>query len=462
MTEVITEKHPKITKALWEKQVPSEVKEIIAKLESMEAEAYLVGGAVRDLFFGRTPKDYDIATNASENTIERLFPSGKWVGKAFGVYLYNDIEIARFRSDGQYSDSRHPDSVKFVTNIADDLRRRDFTINAIAINSKELVYTATALQNIENGRLNFVGNTEDRIEEDPLRLLRGLRFISQLGVKRCYFTNKQTIDKLKSVSVERIREEFNKLLLGEFVKKAMLESQFALFEEWLGLPEATWLGCVSQGQPTKYHKYTVWNHTMYAVEYADGLVQKLIAFYHDLGKPKSVTYDTTGTPHFYGDKNTPTHAEISAEIADKSMRYLKYSNEMRERVVAAVRNHSKTCFCSPTKRSLRRLRNKLGEQTFKDVMEFAFVDFMATGKYSLKQVVASKTKTDRLLEQIDGDPVDTIDLALDGNDIMSILDIEPGPEVGKVKAYLMGVVIDKPEKNTKEELTRLVEEERKD
>jgi tRNA nucleotidyltransferase (CCA-adding enzyme) len=439
-------------------KVPYQVLSTIHKIEQNKFKAYLVGGAVRDLLLKREPKDYDIATNAPLEVLQSLFENCKVVGASFGVVLVNidgmDIQIARFRSDGQYTDYRHPDTVYFTSDIMEDLKRRDFTINSFAWNPNKFKSIPGALDDLKAKVIRTVGNPEDRFNEDPLRMMRAIRFAVQLDM---FITNgtfdaiRHKADLLENISAERIQEELNKILLSDdpFDGIWLLHKSFLIKHI---LPELIQCFGVEQN---KWHNADVYTHILKVVQNVPkDLTMRLTALLHDIGKPCVREVDEEGHVHFY------EHDEVSAEIAQEILTRLRYSNDIIDEVVYLVRYHMELMnYPMMTNKGCRKLLNRHGVNRFKKLIEFRKADLIGSGTRNedeVEQLIQSYR--DKLEEVLQEKPALRLtDLAIDGTDIMQICGLKPGPEVGFHKERLMELVLECPELNTKEKLMWLLQ-----
>jgi tRNA nucleotidyltransferase (CCA-adding enzyme) len=438
-------------------KVPHQVIYVIRRLEQFGWEGYLVGGAVRDLLLNREAHDWDIATNCPLSEIESLFYNVKIVGASFGVALVKicdmDIQIARFRTDGIYEDNRHPESVNFVDDIMEDLQRRDLTINAMAWNPKEFVYVDRALEDLRKKVIRMVGNPKDRFQEDGLRLLRAIRLSCQLGFNIEYYTIVAIYDSaslITSISFERIQEELNKILLSDNAGFGILDLYDVQLLQHI-IPEL--INCYDCWQ-NNYHNYDVFRHITHVIDFIpNDLSMRLTALFHDIGKPLCKTTEENGHVHFYG------HDEVSANMAKEIMTRLKYDNQMIDEVIYLVRYHMELMNAPfNSNKAIRKLLNRHGESRLRKLIEFRRADLLGSGtrdnedvenlireyKYRLEEVLKEKPATK------------FEDLAIDGNDIMEITGLKPGPEVGWHKERLMELVLEDPWLNTRERLIGLL------
>jgi len=305
---------------------PDNVSFIINKLNTHGFEAFIVGGCVRDSILGRTPNDWDITTNALPQHIKSIFEKTYDTGIRHGTVSVavdgENIEVTTYRIDGGYSDHRRPDSVKFTSNLKEDLARRDFTINAIAYHPEEgLVDYFEGLKDLESGVIRAVGDAEQRFHEDALRMLRTIRFSAQLGfnIERATFDAiARSAGLIKNISSERIRDEINKILISQNPMYFDYLYETGLLHHII--PELT--VCYQTRQNNPYHVYNVAGHIMHTVNSVKNTsILRWTMLLHDIGKPSQMTTDDKGIDHFYG------HQEVSAELADVILNRLRFDKD---------------------------------------------------------------------------------------------------------------------------------------
>lgn len=431
-------------------EISDGAKYALGKLHSAGYEAYIVGGSIRDMIIGLPVHDYDITTNATPDKTKEVF-SGELIietgikhGTVTLVYDGENIEITTYRIDGDYKDNRHPDSVKFTSLLTEDLRRRDFTMNAIAYDGKSiLVDPFSGKKDIENKIIRAIGNPAERFGEDALRILRGIRFSSVLGFEieretRTAMT--ECLDLLDNIARERIAVEINKFLCGKNVKDAILENY-----EILGkiIPEVIKMHGFKQN--TKYHIYDVLTHTAYVVQGVRPVTyMRLAAFFHDTGKVYSYTEDENGTGHFYG------HPKESEKIARDYLNEYRYDNFTKNKVIALVKEHDNQI--QEDEVSVKRKLNKFGKEFFTELVELQIADNGAQNPEYL-----SRKHYEKLLEvseKIAKESCFTLkSLNVNGSDIIK-LGIPVGKEVGIILSRLLSDVIDGKISNEKEELEK--------
>ena len=422
----------------------------LARLEAHGFEAYAVGGCVRDSLLGRTPNDWDVTTSALPDETAACFADCRVIetGMKHGtvaVLLENElIEITTYRLDGEYADNRHPVKVTFSKTLADDLSRRDFTVNAMAYHPKRgLVDLFGGIQDLKDRMIRCVGDPTTRFEEDGLRILRALRFASVLGFSIDPETAKAIHacrELLCNIAAERIREEFNKLICGRGAVSILREFSdvFAVF-----LPEIA--PCFGFPQNTKYHCYDVWEHTLHALEYTTSpdLLTRLGIFLHDVGKPHSHQMDAEGS-HFKG------HAEAGVALADKLLHRLRYDNATRELLLKLIRYHDAPLRSEP--KHVKRALLRYGERGLEAMLELHRCDRLAHAPaYSQPpRVLAEIPETLERLRAEDA-CMSLSKLTIKGSDLLAA-GYPAGRRMGEILQALLDAVIDDLLPNEREAL----------
>lgn len=428
---------------------------ILDKLHAAGHEAYVVGGCVRDSLLGKVPKDWDICTSAVPETVKVLFSDHDVIetGLKHGTITILEsgvpYEVTTFRIDGAYSDGRHPDGVEFVSDLTEDLARRDFTVNAMAYCEEiGLIDPYGGLRDLERRVISCVGNPDERFVEDGLRLLRAIRFAANYGFIIDGSTADsihRNVDLLKNVSVERITSELCKTLLGEGVLQVLLDYKDVVCAI---IPELK--QCVGFEQNNKFHQYTVYDHIAHAVANYTGedMTVKIVLLLHDIGKPFCYTEDENGG-HFYG------HAPVCAEIADRVLRRMRFDNQTIHDAVELISIHDATL--EPTKRVVRRMLNKIGPEQFARLLEVRLADINAhaegTQESRLKRVHELRALFTEVMEQRECFSIK--DLAINGKDIMA-LGVPEGREVGVLLNLCLSAVISDEIKNDHDVLVGLI------
>ena len=419
---------------------------ILERLENNGFEAYLVGGCVRDSLIGRQISDYDITTNALPDEIIKVFSdlsvitTGIKHGTVTVIADTTPFEITTYRIDGKYTDSRRPDNVSFTSELKEDLARRDFTVNAIAMDRHgNIIDPFDGCSDIKNGIIRCVGNPMERFSEDALRILRGIRFASQLGFEIEEKTSECILslsDKLNNISAERIRDEFDKLICGKNCSRIML-----LYRDVIAqfIPEIR--DCFDFAQHSRYHKFDIYTHIVKAVESApeNNVIMRRTMFFHDIGKPSMFRLDDQGEGHFKG------HAAVSAEMAKEIMKRLRYSTHDINITCELISRHSDKI---QSDKQIRRIISKTDQEFFFMLIEEKKADNMAKQPF----VLAENEVLDKLADSArriiaENSCLKLADLAVNGNDMISI-GIE-GKEIGIILNKLLGLVVDEELPNDK-------------
>ena len=436
-------------------KLPNQVSDIINRLDEYGYVAYVVGGCLRDGILGKTPHDWDICTSATPDKVIEIFsdteviPTGLQHGTVTIILDHTPYEVTTFRIDGNYSDNRRPDDVKFTTNIIDDLSRRDFTINAMAYNPKTgLIDPFGGRKDIQDGIVRCVGDAKERFGEDALRMLRAIRFAVQLNFNIDYKT-KSAIQMLRknilNISQERITSELNKMVIciGFYMQLLFHRELFALI-----IPELD--KCIDFNQNNPYHCYTVYTHIAHAVGYGmPDLIAKLALLFHDIGKPECQVFDENGVAHYYG------HAKISADIADKRMKAMRYDNDTRNKVVELISYHDAALEATP--KHIKKWLNKIGEEQFRRLLNVRSADVCAQSSQYLVNRLDKIEQVRKCLEEVLSSEqcFQLKDLAVNGKDLMAI-GIEPGKRMGDILDQLLDMVIDGEVENEKDKLLKCV------
>lgn len=429
-------------------RLPDEVLYCIDTLEQAGHSTYVVGGCVRDHLLGLTPHDYDMCTDASPEQICALFARHELVRNGekhgtIGVVLAGTLfEITTFRSEGGYSDGRHPDWVTFVSDIKEDLARRDFTVNAMAYNPNTgYIDPFGGQQDLEDKVLRAVGDAQTRFQEDALRILRGVRFAVRFGLtpeESTYTAMVGCAELMDQLARERVYAELGKLLplvsAQDLLRYAPVITQV--------IPELA--STIGFQQNSPHHAYDVYTHTAYAVEATPPeLPLRFAALLHDIGKPSTYTTDENGRGHFYD------HAKVGAEMANQVLLRLKAPTALRNQVVLLIEQHM-TPFPAD-KKILRRRLGKLGDEAVEQILSLQRADYSAKGV--VEEEDPGFHDIDALLAQIrlDGSCLTAKDLTINGSDLLS-LGVEPGPHIGECMKFLLSLVQDDILENKKDEL----------
>ncbi len=453
--------------------IPQELKNVADTLRRGGFSAYLVGGCVRDLFMEREPKDWDVTTDARPEDIQKIFPESVYENLfgTVGVKTESEdpklkiIEITTMRVEGKYTDKRHPDDVKFVKNIKEDLARRDFSINSIAfdllanpkprtLNPEPSVIDPFGGQDdIKNGTIRSVGNPHDRFKEDALRLMRAVRFGAQLGFtieEKTKKAIKELAPSLELVSHERVRDEFAKLIMTDRAHEGVKSLEELGLLKYVAPEIAEGVGV---GQ-NKHHIYTVFEHSLKALEYAvkekHPLELRLAALLHDVGKPRTKRGEGANST-FY------SHEVVGAKMAIKVLDRLRFSKDIIEKVGHLVRWHMFYYNVGEVSESgVRRFLRRVGPEHLDDLLKLRESDRIGSGvpkavPYKMRHLLF-------MIDKVKRDPLSPKALKVNGEDIIKELKIEPSPRIGHILALLLEEVIGKPELNEREDLISRMKE----
>lgn len=436
-------------------QTLKQAKSIIKKLNDNNYEAYLVGGCVRDYLLDIVPTDFDITSNASPETIEDIFdksiPTGKKYGTISVVVDEELYEVTTYRLETEYVDNRRPEALKYSASLEEDLMRRDFTVNALAMDiDGNIIDYCGGINDLENRLIKCVGDPSERFAEDNLRKLRAIRFASQKGFNIDYDTFKTIVDNpsLKGVSMERIQSEFSKMLLSEKPSRAvelLLESN--LLKQII--PEL--LPCVGFNQNNKNHCYDVFGHLCATVDNIEPRIElRLAALLHDIGKPNVYTIDEKGVGHFIG------HDKLSVDIADDILSRMGFSNKIKKHVLDLILFHMRRPVLN--EKAVRRFIYKIGIENIESIKELFKADSLASNLSILDDHLKYLDELDKILENIiDAEQALSMkDLVINGRDILERYQSKNihGKSIGIILDHLLSLVIDDPTVNNKEQLIK--------
>ncbi len=438
-------------------EIPKEIKSVIGKLKKQGYEAYVVGGCVRDFLRGVDPQDWDVTTNSQPKEIQKIFPKNFYENKFLTVTVQTgskneklkEIEITTYRSEAKYTDKRHPDEVKFAKTIEEDLARRDFTINAIALDGSKIIDPFNGQKDLKNKIIRAVGVAQDRFAEDALRMMRAVRFATTLGFVIEPKTA-QALEKnaplLKAISQERIRDEFLKIIMAdkaadgvEMLRKLeLLKYIIPELEEGYGVAQ------------NKHHIYECYEHAVLSLKYAakEGYNQdvRMAALLHDIGKPKSKRGQGSEAT-FYN------HEVIGARMANQILTRLRFSGKDIEKIVKLVRYHLFYYNVGEvTESSVRRLVRQVGPEDMEELLQVRMADRIGSGVPKAEPYKLRHLKY--VIDKVSQDPISVKMLKVTGNDVMKELDILPGPRIGQILDILLGYVLNDPKKNTKDALKK--------
>ena len=430
-------------------RLPEKVSAIIRELKNAGYDAYAVGGCVRDSVLGRTPQDWDITTSARPQQVKEVFghtiDTGIQHGTVTVMLGHEGFEVTTYRIDGEYEDARHPKNVEFTSELREDLKRRDFTINAMAYNDEAgLVDAFDGLEDIRRGVIRCVGNPEDRFTEDALRMLRAVRFAAQLGFGIEENTRKAIVKlapNLKRISAERIQAELVKLLVSPHP-----EEMLAVYDTGIAdviLPEFSRMMECQQNHP--HHRGTVGEHTVWSLQAVPPVkALRLAMLLHDVAKPLCRTEDSRGIHHFHG------HPVKGAEMSRQILRRLKFDNDTIRRVCLLVKCHDDRPY-PLTEKVVRRAILRNGEEAYPDLFEVSRADILGQSDYMKKEKLKYVDEYRRIYEEIcrKRQCLSLKDLAVTGSDLISA-GMKPGREIGDVLQKMLNDVIEDPEANRKD------------
>jgi tRNA nucleotidyltransferase (CCA-adding enzyme) len=458
---------------LHPESIPSHIVGVCRKLRDAGFEAWLVGGAVRDLLLDRDAHDFDVATSAHPPEVTQVFgkkhviPTGEKHGTVTVLVSRpkgdrEHVEVTTFRGEGAYTDGRRPDSVSFVSSLVEDLRRRDFTMNAIAYDPiDDRIEDPFGGQKDAAAKLiRAVGDPLERFREDGLRTMRAVRFASQLGFALDEATEAaipEAVDVFQKVSAERIRDELVKILSS---KKPSVGLDLMRKTGLLAVAVPELMEGVGFHQ-NRYHSYDVWGHTLAAVDstalgspVGPAWIVRLAALFHDVAKPRTAA----SKPEAPSERTFFRHEQVGAKMSDEIARRLKLSTEEREHVVNLVNNHMFWYSEEWTDGTVRRFISRVGKEVLPDLFSLREGDVHARGRGEDPGVELDELKR-RVGDQLRAEAALKIgDLAVGGGDVMRILNVKPGPIVGEVLRRLLDRVLDDAELNDRDRLSQLVPE----
>ncbi len=438
-------------------RIPKDAKSIIDKLSGAGYEAYIVGGCVRDCLLGLAPDDWDITTNALPEQVKELFRRTIDTGIEHGTVTVmigdEGYEVTTYRTDGAYSDGRHPDKVTFVPSLEEDLKRRDFTINAMAYNDSEgLVDLFGGREDIEKKLIRCVGCADERFSEDALRMMRAVRFAAKLGYgidDEALASIKKLAPTLSKVSAERITTELTKLLVSDHPE--MIETLYETGLTKVFFPELDKAYDTPQVHP--HHCYNVGRHITESVRLSkNDRIVRFAMLLHDIGKPETLTIDDKGITHFHG------HPMVGAKMGEEIMRRWKLDNDTIYRVCRLIRHHDmgKGKGCTP---ALTRKAVSVMEDDFLRLLEVMKADVLAQSDFQRQSKLENIDNYGREYERIvkEGECCSLKELAVGGRDLIDA-GITPGPVMGEILGKLLERVLEEPSLNEKETLLALAKE----
>jgi len=439
--------------------IPKDVKIILDTLKNNGYESYIVGGSIRDSQIGTSlPKDYDVTTNALPEEIIKLFdktvPTGIKHGTVTVMINGDGYEVTTYRIDGEYLDNRRPDAVTFVSNLKEDLARRDFTINALAFNQEDgLIDYFGGIEDLDNKIIRAVGEPNKRFQEDALRMLRAIRFAARLN----FCIEEKTLEAIKlnshlilNVSNERIRDELCKILVSINTTKALRLLEDTKLLEFI-LPELQ--VAVGFNQQNHHHDKDIFEHILAVVEKCPpSLNLRVAGLLHDIAKPDCFTIDKDGVGHFYG------HDKKGVIISEQILRRLRFDNQNISKIIILVKEHMNIC-AMPTNASVKRLINRVGVDLVRDLFALQRADALGSrfSQIRLEEIGRVEEITMTILES--KAPLSIKELAVNGGDLMSEFSLKPGEKIGVMLKFLLDKVLDNPQFNSKEKLLAIIYDE---
>jgi poly(A) polymerase/tRNA nucleotidyltransferase (CCA-adding enzyme) len=442
-------------------RIPKEVESTVSRLEKAGFEAFIVGGCVRDLLLGSGPEDWDVATSAKPEEIQKVFPESFYENKFLTVTVLTkskdpklkEIEITTYRKEAKYTDKRHPDEVRFAGSLEEDLARRDFTVNAMAValakTAREIRDPFDGQKDLKTRTIRSVGDPQERFTEDALRMMRAVRFAVTLDFTIEDKTS-QAIEKnahlLEAISKERIRDELMKIVMAERAAQGIELLRHLGLLKYI-VPELTeGVGC----SQNKHHIYDCYEHSLKSFDYAAknnfNKYVRLAALFHDIAKPRTKRGEGPEAT-FYG------HEVVSARMTRQILTRLKFSKKEIEKIVRLVRYHLFYYNVGEVgESSVRRLVLKVGAENVEELLQLRMADRIGSGVPKAEPYKLRHLKY--IIEKVSQDPVSVKMLKVGGKEVMKILKMQPGPKVGQILDILLGHVLSDPKKNEKDFLEK--------
>jgi poly(A) polymerase/tRNA nucleotidyltransferase (CCA-adding enzyme) len=443
-------------------EIPKELKFVIGQLKKNNFEAYIVGGCVRDFLRGVEPEDWDVATSARPKEIQKVFPKSFYSNQFFTVTVQTnsenpklkEIEITTYRSEAKYSDKRHPDEIKFAKTIEEDLARRDFTVNALALKLASadnkppgIIDLFKGQKDLENRIIRTVGQAEERFNEDALRIIRAIRFSVTLGEgwrieEKTVKAIKKNSPWLRAISKERVKDEFLKIIMSERAAPGIeLLRELGLLKYII--PELEEGYKITQN---KHHIYECYDHSLRSLDYAAkknfNKYVRLAALLHDVGKPR-VKRGEGPEATFYN------HEIVGAKMVAQILNRLRFPQKDIEKIVKLVRYHLFYYNVDEVSdSSVRRLVRQVGPENMAELLQVRMADRIGSGVPKAEPYKLRHLKY--IIEKVSQDPISVKMLKINGNDVIKILKISPGPKVGQILDILLGYVLGDPKKNKKD------------
>jgi tRNA nucleotidyltransferase/poly(A) polymerase len=444
-------------------ELPKSVQDILNKFNKAGYEIYIVGGAVRDILMGRPVNDWDFTTNAIPEEILKIISNGYYDNQFGTVGIPSEVEgekpfeITTYRTEQGYSDARHPDKISWGKTLKEDLSRRDFTINSLALDKNlKVIDLYNGQKDIEEKLIRAVGDPNTRFSEDALRMMRGVRIASELGFtveKKTFEAIKKNAPLINKIAKERVKDELFKLLASPnpYEGIVLLKDSGLVAEV---LPEIEKCFGVEQKSPGRHHIYDVGTHLLMSLKFCKSKdpITRFATLIHDIGKPQTYKKLPTGVITFYN------HEMVSTRIAENIADRLKFSKKEKDKFVTLVRWHQFTVDEHQTDAAIRRVLRNVGLENMEDMLALRVADRLGGGARETSWRLEEFKK--RLVE-VQKEPFSVRDLKIDGNDVMRELKLKPGPEVGKILESLFERVVNKEIENKKDSLIKNLKNQEK-
>src|SRR3989344_2474617 len=434
--------------------LPNDIKSFLDSFQKKGYKIYVVGGPVRDMLLGKPITNWDFATDATPEKILKLFPEGFYNNQfgTVGISLQERmlLEVTTFRKEGNYKDARHPDKIEWAKTIEEDLARRDFTINAMAYDGKKIVDLYRGQEDLAKKSIRAVGDPDKRFSEDALRLMRAIRLASELGFliednTRTSIQKKAQL--ITKISWERIRDELLKILASANPSEGILFLRNTGLLTFI-LPELDICFIIPQKSPKRHHIFDVGTHLVMSLKHCPSkdTITRLASLLHDIGKSKTFRRDeSTGLITFYN------HEVVGTQMVEKIADRFRFSGKQKEKLVRLVQYHQFTVSELQTDKAVRRFIRNVGKEYLLDILDLRYSDRVGSGaaptswRYELFK---------KRLDEVQKEPFSISDLKIDGNDVMKILQLKPGPQVGNVLKSIFNDVEEGRVKNEKEVLLK--------
>lgn len=426
--------------------LPKNIQWVLNQLKAKNFEAFIVGGCVRDILLNREPQDWDITTNALPKDIQKIFLNSFYNNDfgTVGVIVEGEtIEVTTYRADAKYSDKRHPDHITFSKTLGEDLKRRDFTINALAYDGNKIVDDYSGQADLSKKVIQCVGKPEERFSEDALRMLRAIRFAAQLDFQidpKTWAAIKKLRNNIKFISQERIRDELVKIIKSDDSFRGIWLLKESGMQKII-LPELEATVGIAQN---RHHFYSVYTHSLFSLQFcpSDDYLVRIAALLHDIAKPQTKGGQGLNAT-FYN------HEHLGVKITRQIMKRLKFSKEEINKVCHLVKNHMFYYNIGEiTDAGVRRLIRRVGNENIKDLMDLRIGDRMGSG--CQKEKPYKLEELENRIVKVQKDPIDTKMLKIDGNILQKQFNMKPGAKIGVIMHRLLEEVLDAPQKNTEE------------